>query len=131
MQEFLGIENLADPARVLALFFAFAIVHSLADFPLQGTFLAINKRRPKDGASAWNGGDVGPHAWVVCLTAHSLIHAGAVWLIGGRIELALAEFALHWLIDFTRNEERISFVADQVLHLSCKAAYAAILVYGM
>ena len=64
-----------------ALFFALLIGHALGDYPLQGEFLALHKDR--------NYQDPVRHLpkglWVHCLFAHSLIHAGCVWFITGRV----------------------------------------------
>lgn len=106
----------------LALFFAFAISHALADFPLQGDYLArVKQRRKADNLSEW----------FIALTAHSLIHAGGVWLITGSVTLAAIELLLHWLIDFGKGEGYYGYVADQVLHLSCKVVYVILLANGV
>ena len=105
----------------LALFFAFAIAHALADFPLQGDYLAREKQRSKAGSS---------REWFVALTAHSLIHSGGVWLVSGSVLLGAAELFLHWLIDFGKGEGKFGYIADQSLHLGCKVGYVAIMAAG-
>lgn len=105
-----------------ALFFAFAISHALADFPLQGDYLARTKQRKQASTIA---------EWIISLTAHSLIHAGGVWILSGSVILALAEFILHWLIDLGKGEGLYGYVTDQVLHISCKAIYVIILAKGL
>ena len=105
-------------------FFALAVGHALADFPLQGEFLATAKNRkflvhlqdPCRPASIW----------VLCLTMHCLIHAGMVWLITGSALLGLVELVLHWLIDLAKCEGKTSFNQDQALHLLCKLVYVTI-----
>lgn len=107
-----------DPSNPFALFFALAIVHALADFPLQGGYLARNKvRSTADGRSEW----------AVALTAHSLIHAGGVWWVTGSIWLGLAELILHGMIDLAKGGGHFDFVTDQLLHLACKAIYVILL----
>jgi hypothetical protein len=116
---------------IFALFFALCIGHALCDYPLQGDFLARGKNRyaPLPGVP-----------WYWCLGAHSLIHAGAVWVIVSlfclfhhgmviRVGLlfGLAEFALHWITDDTKSSGRISFDADQIVHIVVKASFALIL----
>ena len=125
-----GIVQVADMSTagaVAALFLAFMIGHALADFPLQGSFLAIGKERYGDleklTGTKWPRG-----MWAYCLTMHSLIHAGAVWLVCGSIWFALAEFVLHWLIDLAKSSRLTNFYIDQVLHIVCKIAYAVILM---
>jgi hypothetical protein len=102
----------------LALFFAFAISHALADFPLQGDYLARVKQRSNAASMP---------EWFIALTAHSLIHAGGVWIITGSVTLAVVELLLHWLIDFGKGEDYYGYVADQTLHLGCKLVYVILL----
>jgi hypothetical protein len=52
--------------------------HAVADYPLQGDFLA----------------------WTQALAAHALIHAGAVALATGSAALGVPEFACHAAIDY-------------------------------
>ena len=115
----------------LILFFAMAIGHALGDYPLQGEFLATGKNRHIDTSTFLGGGEVSPILWFHSLTAHSLIQAGMVWIITGSGALALAEFVLHWAIDFVRCEKWIGFTLDQCLHFACKLIYAMILVSGV
>lgn len=115
----------------LLLSFAMFIGHALADYPLQGAFLASGKNRNGDASIFFGGSAVPKGLWIHALTAHSLIQAGFVWVITGSAALALAEFIIHWIIDFVRCEEWISFTMDQVLHYLCKVVYAALLVAGV
>jgi hypothetical protein len=108
-----------DPFR---LFFALLIGHMFADYPCQTEFMALGKdhRRPRPlpGAKGETRG-----VWVHCLTAHCLIHAGAVWVITGSMALALVETVLHWIIDFIKSAGLTNLHLDQFLHLVCKAGY--------
>jgi hypothetical protein len=113
--------NILLQSGPLALFFAFAISHALADFPLQGDYLARTKQR-RQAANV--------PEWLIALTAHSLIHAGGVWLISGSVLLATVELVLHWLIDLGKGEGYYGYVADQALHLGCKVAYVILLATG-
>lgn len=105
----------------VSLFFAFLVVHVLADFPLQGDYLARQKVR-RDATSRTD--------WLIALSAHSVIQAGGVWLLSGSLLLGMAEFVLHWLIDLAKGEGKFGIVVDQCLHLSCKLVYVLILYYG-
>jgi hypothetical protein len=106
----------------LALFAAFVVMHTLADFPLQGDYIAKQKtRRQADSFEVW----------VIALSAHCVIHAGAVWLVTGSLAFGFAELLLHALIDIGKGEGKFGLVADQLLHLSCKLAYALLLGYGV
>lgn len=112
-----------------AMFFALVIGHAVADFALQGKFLAIRKNRHIKSIDYI--GDSPASLWVYCLTAHSLVHAGAVWVVTGSVVFAFAEFVLHWLIDFVKCEKWTNFHQDQGLHILSKAVYVvAIVVWG-
>ncbi len=89
--------------------------HCLADYPLQGDFLAIakNHKSPISGVP-----------WYQALAAHSIIQAGFVWLVTGSLACAFFEFFAHSLIDWLKCEGRISFNVDQGMHLLCKVGYA-------
>ncbi len=115
---------------VLLVFLALAIGHAVADFPLQGTFLAKAKNRHADVSSYF------PHGtpagvWVHALTAHSLIHAGAVWWITGSAVLGSIELVAHWLIDYAKCEGWTRFNTDQTLHYVCKVIYAMLIYLGV
>ena len=71
-----------------------------------------------------------PGNWIHCLVAHSLIHAGFVWLITGCAVLGAVEFVLHALLDGLKCEGRISFHMDQLFHVGCKVLYVAVLMMG-
>lgn len=127
-------ENLIAAGGVggfLLLCFAMFIGHALADYPLQGSFLAAGKNRNGDCSIFFGGSAVPKGLWIHALTAHALIHAGAIWVVTGSATLSVAEFFIHWIIDFIRCEDRISFTTDQLLHYSCKIVYAALLVAGI
>lgn len=109
---------------VLVVFFALAIGHALADFALQGDFLSTAKNRHADAARFFGESGAPKGLWLHALAAHSLIHAGAVWVVTGSVALAAIELAVHWLIDFVKCEGWTSFSLDQFLHLACKLAYA-------
>lgn len=105
----------------LALFAAFVVVHALVDFPLQGDYIAKQKARSQaDNRSVW----------IIALSAHCVIHAGGVWLVSGSLAFGFAELILHALIDIGKGEEKFGLVADQILHVACKLAYALVLGYG-
>jgi hypothetical protein len=111
---------------MIAMIFAMLVGHAVCDYPLQGDFLARGKnhRAPLPGVP-----------WQIILTAHALIHAGAVGLITGSMWLAVAELAWHFIIDFSKSEGWFgdgarAFTTDQALHVVCKIAWAAIVIYG-
>ena len=69
--------------------------------------------------------------WLYCLTMHSLIHAGAVWVISGSIVLGAVEFALHWVIDLAKSSRLTSFYLDQLLHALCKVGYVVAILMNL
>lgn len=101
------------------LFAALIISHAIADYPLQGDFLAKAKNRaaPIPGVP-----------WQQALAAHASIHAGAVWLITGSIWLGMAELIAHAIIDDAKCRGRLSFNTDQALHIACKVLWVVIAV---
>lgn len=113
--------SLVDLQNPLAVFLALAVSHALADFPLQGGYLAEQKARQ----SANTRGE-----WIIALCAHSLIHAGGVWLVTGSMALGATELVLHALIDLGKGERRFGLVTDQILHLACKLAYTVLIGFG-
>ena len=107
------------PPALLAGFF---IMHALADFPLQGDYIAKQKcRRQADNLSVW----------IVALSAHSLIHAGGVWLVSGSLVFATAELVLHASIDIAKGEGGFGLITDQMLHLACKVVFVVLIAYGL
>ena len=101
------------------LFFALLIGHALADYPLQGDFLARHKERNYHDPDR----QLPEGLWVHCLVAHSLVHAGFVWCITGRVFFGFAELVVHILLDLVKGEKRTSFHTDQLLHVASKVLY--------
>jgi len=105
------------------LFFAMLVAHALADYPLQGDFLsrAKNRHAPLPGVP-----------WYQALGAHAIIHGAAVALITGSTVLGLAEVVVHAVTDDLKTSGRIDYNADQAIHITAKAiwAAAAIWVFG-
>ena len=119
----LASQAAGSPGGAVVLLLALIMGHMLGDFPLQGQFLALGKER-----SYWTGQDAPAGAnkgmWVYCLTAHSLIQSGIVWILTGSLLLCLIELVLHWLIDLSKGEGHISLATDQILHIGTKVVFA-------
>lgn len=99
--------------------FMLVLGHVLADYPLQGDFLAQGKNRNTE---------IGKIFWPHALFAHSMIHGGMVAIITGIWWLGVLEAFLHGLIDFLKCENKISLNVDQALHYLCKIAWLIIAV---
>lgn len=97
------------------------IGHALADYPLQGDWLAKAKNHRLELVP-------GECIWPGTLACHSAIHAGAVWLITGVWWLAAAEFVAHTVIDWAKSDGRISYNTDQALHVGCKVVWVLLLM---
>lgn len=92
--------------------------HFVADYPLQGEFLARAKSR-RDGIPGV--------PWYQALGAHAAIHGGAVGIVTGSVTLGVAEAFVHAFIDDRKCMGRLTYDQDQALHLACKAAWFAAL----
>jgi len=101
-------------------FFQFLVAHMLCDFVLQHEAMSMGKHRKHDIHK--NRSPLFP-PWYYWLSAHSLIHGGAVFLITNNLWLGIAETLLHGTIDFLKCERKINLNQDQFLHIICKVAY--------
>lgn len=106
---------------MIALFCKLLIGHALFDYPLQGDFIAKFKNRHIPSPIS------GSVIWFHLMTAHCLLHAGAVWYLTGSGILAGIEFTLHFIFDVMKCEGWTNFHVDQVLHVLCKAGYAVVI----
>ena len=106
----------------LQVLFGLVVMHALADYPLQGDFLAKAKNRltPIPGIPWWQ-----------ALGAHAVIHGGGVALITGSVTLGLVEVVVHFLIDDFKCRGRIGFNGDQSLHIACKIIYAGVVAMAL
>jgi len=91
--------------------------HCLADYPLQGEFLATAKNRNTE---------IGKVFWLHALPAHAFIHGGFVLLITHSLPLAVAEALIHGATDFLKCEGKISLNVDQAIHIGCKIVWAIV-----
>ena len=100
------------------LFFALMVGHVVADYPLQGDFLARakNHRTPIPGFPFYQ-----------ALGAHALMHGGMVWAITGAWWLGALETVAHAGIDYLKCDGRIGLNTDQTAHAVCKAIWTVVL----
>ncbi len=109
--------NVADNEDyMMDMLFLLLVWHALADYPLQGDFLAKakNETAPIPGIPWWQ-----------AMLAHAMIHAGGVYLITGSTYMAMLELCFHYWIDRAKCRGKIGFNGDQLLHVLCKVGYAA------
>jgi hypothetical protein len=103
------------------LFGALMVAHAICDYPLQGEFLAKAKNRAAP---------ILGFPWWQALSAHALIHAGAVAFLTGVWWLGALEFAAHFVTDDAKCRGRISLNQDQAIHTACKVLWVLI-VWGL
>jgi len=115
--------------------FLMLFAHALADFVLQPEAMGSGKNRHADIHGAEE--SLFP-VWWYWLSAHSIIHGGAIYLVVGlvigsgyAIYFALAETVAHWLTDFAKCEGWIGMHMDQAIHISCKLIFAVILTFHL
>jgi len=91
--------------------------HAIADYPLQGDFLAKAKNRlaPLPGVP-----------WYQALGAHAIIHGGFVGIITGNLPLGIAEAVAHAIADDSKCSGKIGFNGDQLIHIATKVVWCAI-----
>lgn len=106
---------------VITLFVILVFFHYLADFPLQGDFLAKAKNHTAPI----------PHVpWRHALFAHSFIQASLVYLATGIPILFIAELVAHAVIDYQKSRGEITFATDQYLHIACKALWVVVVIFA-
>ncbi len=85
--------------------------HFFFDYAGQGDFMS----KAKNAASPIPG-----VPWGQVLFAHAFIHGAAVALITGIWWLLILEMVIHFATDDAKCRGRISFNADQAIHIGCK-----------
>lgn len=88
--------------------------HLLLDYAGQGDFMSKAKH-PHLGSPGV--------PWRLILWSHAAIHGAAVALITGVWWLFICETIMHAWIDRAKCDGRISFKADQALHVWCKVVW--------
>ena len=91
--------------------------HFVADFPLQGDRMAVEKCPGKDVVLDWR--------W--WLSAHAGTHGFVVALLTGVPILGLAEMFFHAAIDYGKCRFRYTLAADQLMHGACKVLWVMVL----
>ena len=91
--------------------------HFLADFPLQGDRMAVEKCPGNDVVLDWR--------W--WLSAHAATHGFVVALLTGVPVLGLAETFFHAAIDYGKCRFRYTLIVDQLMHWGCKLVWVLLL----
>ena len=107
---------MAEPSP-FGLFVLLAMGHFVGDFVVQNDRMAIEKCAGCDKTLPWG--------W--WLTAHAACHGLIVALITGLPLLGLAEWVLHWLIDWGKCRQCYNLKIDQLMHLACKLAWVGLI----
>ena len=89
--------------------------HFVADYPLQGDKMAVEKCPGKDCTLDWR--------W--WLSAHAGTHGFFVAILTGVPVLGVAEMILHILIDLGKCRLGYKLIVDQALHWCCKLLWVA------
>ena len=110
---------------LFALLFFLLAAHALTDYALQNETIATCKGRHCDNLIAKS------LPWYYWLTAHALIHGGAVYWATGSLSLGLLETVVHWLIDFGKCEGWFGIHVDQALHVGCKIVWCLLIANGV
>jgi len=102
---------------LLEMFSLMVFGHALADYPLQGEFLAKSKNRtaPVPGMP-----------WYQALAAHAIIQGGFVGIVTGSLPLAVAETVVHAITDDLKCRGKLGFNADQFIHIGSKFLWCAL-----
>lgn len=104
--------------------FQLLVGHALMDFALQGGAMAQEKSYKSKSQLQK---DV---PWYYWLTAHALLHGGAVMYITGSLGLGVLETVLHWFIDLAKVAGLTNIHTDQLLHVLCKVGIWWIVMRG-
>lgn len=118
----------------MTLFFLLLVLwvgHFVADYTLQPDFVQRGKNRNhKPDLSKIPAGQKLVTIWPWVLTSHAATHAAAVLLLTFNAWFMLAEWVLHWLIDYHKTGNTFGPHTDQSLHLACKVLYVAVIAAG-
>ena len=109
------------------LFFKLIVAHVFVDFSLQSDLMGKAKNKNNESYPRLVGEGYVPY-WPYWLTAHAVIHGGAVYLATGSLLFGCIEIIAHWIIDFAKCEKWTNTNQDQLLHVLCKIIYIGFLI---
>ncbi len=114
---------------LLTLLFLLIAGHMLADFALQNQWVATNKNRHARNGYTPDEQDKMEKIWPWLLTAHAFHHGLMVFFFTQKLWLGVLETVVHWLIDYGKTEKLYGFHVDQVLHITSKLVWIALLYF--
>lgn len=91
--------------------------HALADYPLQGDFIAKAKNRANP---------IPGFPWWQALWPHAAMHGAIVAFVTGIWWLFIAETVIHFITDDAKCMGRLTLNQDQAIHIGCKVVWFAI-----
>jgi hypothetical protein len=101
------------------------IAHFLADYPLQGEFLAKFKS-PLVYTQMVRDNIQPRFHWFWILSAHCAIQAGGVLYVTNSLILAIIDYNVHFYVDLAKCRGRITFNQDQTYHIITRLIIAAV-----
>jgi hypothetical protein len=104
----------------ITVLFWLTVGHFVMDYPLQGSVVA-NQKSPLPGARDEGLAKAVP--WPYWMSAHALMHGGAVALVTGSVVLGMLETAAHGVTDLAKCYRKIDIHTDQAIHLGCKVVW--------
>lgn len=106
-----------DLQPLLNLLIVLALGHFLADYPLQGDRMAVEKCPGCGQVLSWR--------W--WMTSHAATHGFLVACLTGVPLLGLAEMGVHIVIDLGKCKGLYRLGVDQALHLVCKLLWVLLI----
>ena len=113
----------------LILFLALLTGHALADYPLQGEWIAKAKNPNFMLPVSLTVSIQAEKIWLHVLFFHGLIHGAFVYLITHNLGLGLSEIILHMFIDYNKCKGKIGYNTDQALHVICKVWWLVLMCW--
>jgi len=110
---------------MLLILFQLLIGHAVADFALQSEVMSKGKNRHRKPDYIPEGQKF-VSTWGYWMSAHCLIHAGAVYIVTGIWWLAVVQFVFHFILDFIKSDNLTNPNQDQLLHCIVLVATALI-----
>ena len=99
---------------MLSLIWWLLCAHALCDFSLQTDSMAKGKNR--HNVTTPPAGQKFVPCWEYWLSAHALIHGGAVTLVTSSVPLGILAAAIHWVVDFLKCDNWTNPHIDQAIH---------------